>query len=101
CRCSTRPGWRRCCAARRPPRGTTRRPTARTGRRRRSLRPTLVPLHAMPPSPATAPARRRAPAPPAATWRVALALALPFLVMVAALQGLTATLPTFHGSDEA
>jgi hypothetical protein len=32
--------------------------------------------------------------------RAALLLALPFLATVAALRGLTATLPTFHGGDE-
>jgi dolichyl-phosphate-mannose-protein mannosyltransferase len=33
-------------------------------------------------------------------WRVASLLALPYLVTVAALRGLTSTMPTFHGGDE-
>lgn len=33
-------------------------------------------------------------------WAVAALLALPFAVAVAALQGLTRTMPTFHGGDE-
>jgi 4-amino-4-deoxy-L-arabinose transferase-like glycosyltransferase len=33
-------------------------------------------------------------------WVVPAALAVPFVIAVAALQGLTATLPIFHGSDE-
>lgn len=33
-------------------------------------------------------------------WRVAAALAIPYLIVVAALQGLTETLPTYHGIDE-
>jgi hypothetical protein len=35
-----------------------------------------------------------------ATWFVAFALALPFLVMIAVLRGMTVALPIFHGSDE-
>jgi hypothetical protein len=35
-----------------------------------------------------------------ARWFVAVALALPYAIAVAALRGLTVTLPIFHGSDE-
>jgi 4-amino-4-deoxy-L-arabinose transferase-like glycosyltransferase len=33
-------------------------------------------------------------------WLAPVALAVPFLIMVAALRGMTATLPIFHGTDE-
>ncbi|HEX2702427.1 MAG TPA: glycosyltransferase family 39 protein [Solirubrobacteraceae bacterium] len=36
----------------------------------------------------------------ASRWLVPVALALPFVVMVAALKGLTVTLPIFHSTDE-
>src|ERR1700735_3011920 len=34
------------------------------------------------------------------SWFAPTALAIPFLVMIAVLRGMTATLPIFHGSDE-
>src|SRR6478609_2735318 len=35
-----------------------------------------------------------------ARWRVAGLLALPYLLTIAVLRGLTATMPTYHGGDE-
>lgn len=43
---------------------------------------------------------RRIAAPTSDRWRAALVLALPFLAGVAALRGLTQTMPTFHAGDE-
>ncbi len=37
---------------------------------------------------------------PPARWVAPVVLAIPFLIVVAALRGMTATLPIFHGSDE-
>lgn len=52
------------------------------------------------PSGTAAPERRRGCERAEPGWRVAALLALPYLLVVAGLQGLTEALPTFHSGDE-
>jgi hypothetical protein len=72
------------------------------GNAARHLRPVAYGAFTMSTSiaPSTAVERAAARRPPAPHWLVPVALALPFLIAVAALRGLTVTLPMFHGSDE-